>query len=198
MDLIIINCINDTDYAHELRIQNIQPRRILYIMQQIIGQTKKVYTNLTPNKIVNNIIANAYNSYIDIYNDPFYKDYKPTSINLTINWYISSTDGINRQQSTITGLEQLLQHTSTVKPFDIIVTEFTTDSNSDIQICPINYNLRNVPISLFSKVYRDFIKVGTYIYRDTIRGSYITVLYDKTNHIIYFDKKTEYIDDLDE
>lgn len=198
MELKITNCINDTDYAHELRIQNIQPRQILYIMQQIIGQTKKVYTNLTPNKIVNNIIANAYNSYIDIYNDPFYKDYKPTSINLTINWYISSTDGINRQQSTITGLEQLLQHTSTVKPFDIIVNEFTTDSNSNIQISPINYNLRNVPISLFSKVYRDFIKVGTYIYRDTIRGNYITVLYDKTNHIIYFDKKTEYIDDFDE
>lgn len=198
MELKIINCINDTDYANELHIQNIHPRQILYIIQKIIEQTKKVYNDLTPNKIVNDIMFHAYNRYVDNYSDPFYKNYAPKSIDITINWYISSTDGIDRQQSTITGLEQLLTHINTVKPFDIVLNEFATENNSDIQIWPIAYDLRCIPISLFHTVYRDFIKAGTYIYRDTIRGSYITVLYDKTNHLIYFNKKIEYIDDFDE
>lgn len=198
MNLTIINSINDNTYANSLNIQNIQPSKILYIIRQITSLTKKVYTGLTSKQIVNNIIYNAYNSYIDKYSDTFYKDNTPVTVTIVIKWYITETDGIDKQKSSILGLESLLQSIDSTSPFDDILTKLTKEHNHDIQISPIDYDLKNIPISLFHKVHRDFIKVGTYIYRETIRGSYVTILYDKTNELLYFDNKLNYIDDLDE
>ena len=41
----------------------------------------------------------------------------------------------------------------------------------------------------FHNVYRYFVNAGIYIYNDIVRSSYVTVLYDKINSIIYFDRK---------
>ena len=198
MNLTIINSINDNTYANSLNIQDIQPSKILYIIRQITSLTKKVYAGLTSKQIVNNIIYNAYNSYIDKYSDAFYKDNTPVTLTIVIKWYITETDGIDKQRSSILGLESLLQPIDSTNPFNDILTKLTKEHNHDIQICPIDYDLKNIPISLFHKVHRDFIKVGTYIYRNTIRGSYITILYDKTNKLLYFDNATQYIDNFDE
>lgn len=198
MNLTIINSINDNIYANNLHIQDIQPSKILYIIRQITSLTKQVYTGLTSKQIVNNIIYNAYNSYIDKYSDAFYKDNTPVTITVVIKWYITETDGIDKQKSSILGLESLLHSIDSTNPFNDILTKLTKEHDHDIQICPIDYDLKNIPISLFHKVHRNFIKVGTYIYRDTIRGSYITILYDKTNKLLYFDNTTQYIDDFNE
>lgn len=198
MDLIIINSINNNTYADNLYIQAVQPSKILYVIRQITSLTKKVYAGLTSKQIVNNIIYNAYNSYIDKYSDAFYKDNTPVTITIVIKWYITETDGIDKQKSSILGLESLLQSIDSTNPFNDILTKLTKENNHDIQIYPIDYDLKNIPISLFHKAHRDFIKVGTYIYRDTIRGSYITILYDKINKLLYFDNANQYIDNFDE
>ena len=198
MDLIIINSINNNTYADNLYIQAIQPSKILYVIRQITSLTKKVYAGLTSKQIVNNIIYNAYNSYIDKHSDTFYKDNTPVTITIVIKWYITETDGIDKQKSSILGLESLLQSIDSTNPFNDILTKLTKENNHDIQICSIDYDLKNIPMSLFHKAHRDFIKVGTYIYRDTIRGSYITILYDKTNKLLYFDNANQYIDNFDE
>lgn len=198
MDLIIINSINNNTYADNLYIQAVQPSKILYVIRQITSLTKKAYAGLTSKQIVNNIIYNAYNSYIDKYSDAFYKDNTPVTIIIVIKWYITETDGIDKQKSSILGLESLLQSIDSTNPFNDILTKLTKENNHDIQICPIDYDLKNIPISLFHKAHRDFIKVGTYIYRDTIKGSYITILYDKTNKLLYFDNANQYIDNFDE
>ena len=41
----------------------------------------------------------------------------------------------------------------------------------------------------FHNIHRYFINAGIYIYNDIVRGGYVTILYDKINSIIYFDKK---------
>ena len=149
MNLTIINSINDNIYANNLNIQNIQPSKILYIIRQITSLTKKVYTDLTSKQIVNNIIYNAYNSYIDKYSDAFYKDNTPVTLTIVIKWCITETEGIDKQRSNILGLESLLQSIDATNSFNDILTKLTKEHNHDIQICPIDYDLKNIPISLF-------------------------------------------------
>ena len=73
--------------------------------------------------------------------------------------------------------------------FDIIISELETHTGSRIQIERIAYDLKKIPMKAFHNVYRYLINAGIYIYNDIVRSSYVTVLYDKINSIIYFDKK---------
>lgn len=187
MDLTIINSINNNTYANNLHIQNTHPKRILYLLKQITKLVDKTPTNNEPYIAVNNIIKTAYEKYNNHFD--YLETYDNHTIVLEIDWYFDSDNTLNTEKTTITGLDSLLCSIKSTENFDIIISELETHTGSKIQIEMISYDLKKIPIHAFHTVYRYFINAGIYIYNDIIRGSYVTVLYDKINSIIYFDKK---------
>lgn len=187
MDLTIINSINNNTYANNLHIQNTHPKRILYLLKQITKLVDKTPTNNEPYIAVNNIIKTAYEKYNNYFN--YLETYGNHTVILEIDWYFDSDNTLNTEKTTITGLDSLLCSIKSTENFDIIISELETHTGSRIQIEMIAYDLKKIPINAFHNVYRYFINAGIYIYNDIVRGGYVTILYDKINSIIYFDRK---------
>lgn len=187
MDLTIINSINNNTYANNLHIQNTHPKRILYLLRQITKLVDKTPTNNEPYIAVNNIIKTAYEKYNNYFD--YLETYGNHTVILEIDWYFDSDNTLNTEKTTITGLNSLLHSIKSTENFDIIISELETHTGSRIQIERISYDLKKIPMKAFHNVYRYFINAGIYIYNDIVRSSYVTILYDKINSIIYFDRK---------
>lgn len=187
MDLTIINSINNNTYANNLHIQDTHPRRILYLLKQIAKLVDKTPTDNEPYNIVDNIIKTAYEKYNDRFD--YLETYGDHTVVLEIDWYFDSDNTLNKEKTTITGLDSLLHSIKSTDNFDTIISEISKHTGSRIQIEMIACNLKKIPMNLFYNVHRYFINTGTYIYNDIVRDGYVTVLYDKKNSIIYFDKK---------
>ena len=187
MDLTIINSINNNTYANNLHIQNTHPKRILYLLRQIAKLVDKTFTDNEPYIAVNNIIKTAYEKYNNYFD--YLETYGNHTVILEIDWYFDSNNTLNTEKTTITGLDSLLCSIKSTDNFNIIISELETHTDSRIQIERISYDLKKIPMKAFHTVYRYFINACIYIYNDIIRSSYVTVLYDKINSIIYFDKK---------
>lgn len=187
MDLTIINSINNNTYANNLHIQNTHPKRILYLLRQITKLVDKTFTDNEPYIAVNNIIKTAYEKYNNHFD--YLETYGNHTVVLEIDWHFDSDNTLNTEKTTITGLDSLLCSIKSTENFDIIISELETHTGSRIQIERISYDLKKIPMKAFHNVHRYFINAGIYIYNDIVRSSYVTVLYDKINSIIYFDKK---------
>lgn len=187
MDLTIINSINNNTYANNLHIQNTHPKRILYLLRQITKLVDKTPTNNEPYIAINNIIKTAYEKYNNYFD--YLETYGNHTVILEIDWYFDSDNTLNTEKTTITGLDSLLCSIKSTENFDIIISELETHTGSRIQIERISYDLKKIPMKAFHNVHRYFINAGIYIYNDIVRSSYVTILYDKINSIIYFDRK---------
>ena len=187
MDLTITNSINNNTYANNLHIQDTHPKRILYLLKQIAKLVDKTPTNNEPYNIINNIIKTAYEKYNNHFD--YLETYGNHTIVLEIDWHFDNDNTLNKEKTTITGLDSLLYSIKSTSNFDITISELTKHTGNRIQIEMIACDLKKIPMNLFYNVHRYFINAGIYIYNDIIRSSYVTVLYDKINSIIYFDKK---------
>lgn len=187
MDLTIINSINNNTYANNLHIQNTHPKRILHLLKQIAKLVDKTLTDNEPYIAVNNIIKTAYEKYNNRFD--YLETYGNHTVVLEIDWYFDNDNTLNTEKTTITGLDSLLCSIKSTENFDIIISELETHTGSRIQIERISYDLKKIPMKAFHNVHRYFVNAGIYIYNDIVRCSYVTVLYDKINSIIYFDKK---------
>lgn len=187
MDLTIINSINNNTYANNLHIQNTHPKRILHLLKQIAKLVDKTFTDNEPYIAVNNIIKTAYEKYNNHFG--YLETYGNHTVVLEIDWHFDSDNTLNTEKTTITGLDSLLYSIKSTDNFDIIISELETHTGSRIQIEKISYDLKKIPMKAFHNVHRYFVNAGIYIYNDIVRSSYVTVLYDKINSIIYFDKK---------
>lgn len=187
MDLTIINSINNNTYANNLHIQNTHPKRILYLLKQIAKLVDKTFTDNEPYIAVNDIIKTAYEKYNDRFD--YLETYGNHTVVLEIDWYFDNDNTLNKEKTTITGLNLLLHSIKSTDNFDIIISKLETHTGSKIQIERISYDLKKIPMKAFHNVHRYFVNAGIYIYNDIVRGGYVTILYDKINSIIYFDKK---------
>lgn len=187
MDLTIINSINNNTYANNLHIQNTHPKRILHLLKQIAKLVDKTFTDNEPYIAVNNIIKTAYEKYNNYFD--YLETYGNHKVVPEINWYFDSDNALNKEKTTITGPDSLLCSIKSTENFDIIISEPETHTGSRIQIEKISYDLKKIPMKAFHNVHRYFVNAGIYIYNNIVRSSYVTVLYDKINSIIYFDKK---------
>lgn len=187
MDLTIINSINNNTYANNLHIQDTHPKRILYLLKQIAKLVDKTPTDNEPYNIINNIIKTAYEKYNNHFD--YLETYGNHTIVLEIDWYFDSNNTLNTEKTTITGLNSILHSIKSTDNFDTIISEISKHTDSRIQIEVIKCDLKKISMNLFHNVHRYFINAGTYIYNDIVRSGYVTILYDKKNSIIYFDKK---------
>lgn len=193
MDLIIINSINNNTYADNLYIQNIPLEKIAFLLQNIIVITNKINipTDNKPNATVNQILKTAhdkYNRHNSHCNMPENHVKANTTFTLEIDWYFNEDNTINKEKSTITGLDSLLNSTESTDNFDNILSRINKHNNR-IEIKAINYDLKEIPLCMFNRVHRDIISAGISIYKNVVRDSSITILYDKINKTIYFNKE---------
>lgn len=187
MDLTIINSTNNNTYANNLHIQDTHPKRILYLLKQIAKLVDKTPTDNEPHSIVDNIIKTAYEKYNDRFD--YLETYGNHTVVLEIDWYFDSDNTLNKEKTTIAGLNSLLYSIKSTNNFDTIISEISKHTGSRIQIERISYDLKKIPMKAFHNVHRYFVNAGIYIYNDIVRNSYVTILYDKINSTIYFDKK---------
>lgn len=193
MNLIIINSINNNTYADNLYIPNIPLEKIAFLLQSIIVITNQINTptDNKPNAIINQILKTAhdkYNRYNLHCNIPESHIKSNTTFTLEIDWYFNEDNTINKEKSTITGLNSLLNSTESTDNFDNILSHINKHNNR-IEIKTINYDLKKIPLSMFNRAHRDIISAGISIYKNVVRDSSITILYDKINKTIYFNKE---------
>lgn len=190
MDLIIINSINNNTYADNLYIPNIPLEKITYLLQNIIIITNRIHTPIfkKPTATINYILKTAYNRYNSHCNIPESHIKSNTTFTLEIDWYFNEDNTINKEKSTITGLDSLLNSTESTDNFDNILARINKHNNR-IEIKAINYDLKKIPLCMFNRVHRDIISAGISIYKNVVRDSSITILYDKINKTIYFNKE---------
>ena len=188
MDLTIISSINNNNtYANNLHIKDTHPKRILYLLKQIAKLVDKAPTDTETYNIVNSIINTAYGKYNDRFD--YLETYGNHTVVLEIDWYFNNDNTLNKEKTTITGLDSLFHSIKSTDNFDLILSKVSKHTGNRIQIEMIACDLKKIPMNLFYNVHRYFINTGIYIYNDITRGSYVTVLYDKVNSIIYFDEK---------
>ena len=188
MNLIIINT-----YADNLYIPNIPLEKITYLLQNIIIITNRIHTPIfeKPTATINYILKTAYNRYnrYNLHcNIPESHIKSNTTFTLEINWYFNEDNTINKEKSTITGLDLLLDSIKSTDNFDNILSHINKHNNR-IEIKAINYDLKKIPLCMFNRVHRDIISAGISIYKNVVRDSSITILYDKINKTIYFNKE---------
>lgn len=190
MNLIIINSINNNTYADNLYISNIPLEKITYLLQNIIIITNRIHTPIfkKPTATINYILKTAYNRYNLHCNIPESHIKSNATFTLEINWYFNEDNTINKEKSTITGLDSLLNSTESTDNFDNILSRINKHNNR-IEIKTINYDLKKIPLCMFNRVHRDIISAGISIYKNVVRDSSITILYDKINKTIYFNKE---------
>lgn len=190
MDLIIINSINNNTYADNLYIQNIPLEKITYLLQNIIIITNRIHTPIfkKPIATINYILKTAYNRY-KLHCSVLQNHVKAnTTFTLEIDWYFNEDNTINKEKSTIIGLDLLLDSIKSTDNFDNILSHINKHSNR-IEIKTIDYDLKKIPLYMFNRVHRDIISAGISIYKNVVRDSSITILYDKINKTIYFNKE---------
>lgn len=190
MDLIIINSINNNTYADNLYIPNIPLEKIAFLLQSLIVITNQINIPIDnkPNAIINQILKTAYNRHNSHCNIPESHIQSNTTFTLEIDWYFNEDNTINKEKSTITGLDLLLNSIKSTDNFDNILSHINKHNNR-IEIKTINYNLKKIPLCMFNRVHRDIISTGISIYKNVVRDSSITILYDKINKTIYFNKE---------
>jgi hypothetical protein len=190
MNLIIINSINNNTYADNLYIPNIPLEKITYLLQNIIIITNRIHTPIfeKPTATINYILKTAYNRYNSHCNIPERHIKLNTTFTLEIDWYFNENNTINKEKSTITGLDLLLNSIKSTDNFDNILSHINKHNNR-IEIKTINYDLKKIPLSMFNHAHRDIISAGISIYKNVVRDSSITILYDKINKTIYFNKE---------
>lgn len=193
MDLIIINSINNNTYANNLYISNIPLKKIAFLLQNIIIITNRIHTPIfkKPTATINYILKTAHDKYKrhnSHCNIPESHIKSNTTFTLEIYWYFNEDNTINKEKSTITGLDLLLDSIKSTDNFDNILSHINKHSNR-IEIKTIDYDLKEIPLCMFNRVHRDIISAGISIYKNVIRDSSITILYDKINKTIYFNKE---------
>ena len=193
MNLIIINSINNNTYADNLYISNIPLEKIAFLLQSIIVITNQINTptDNKPNAIINQILKTAHDKYKrhnSHCNIPESHIKSNTTFTLEIDWYFNEDNTINKEKSTITGLDSLLNSTESTDNFDNILSHINKHNNR-IEIKTIDYDLKKIPLCMFNRVHRDIISAGISIYKNVVRDSSITILYDKINKTIYFNKE---------
>lgn len=193
MNLIIINSINNNTYADNLYIPNIPLEKIAFLLQSIIVITNQINTptDNKPNAIINQILKTAHDKYKrhnSHCNIPESHIKSNATFTLEINWYFNEDNTINKEKSTIIGLDSLLDSIKSTDNFDNILSRINKHNNR-IEIKTINYDLKKIPLSMFNHAHRDIISAGISIYKNVVRDSSITILYDKINKTIYFNKE---------
>ena len=193
MNLIIINSINNNTYADNLYIPNIPLEKIAFLLQSIIVITNQINipTANKPNAIINQILKTAHDKYKrhnSHCNIPERHIKLNTTFALEVDWYFNEDNTINKEKSTITGLDSLLDIIKSTDNFDNILSRINKHNNR-IEIKTIDYDLKKIPLRMFNHVHRDIISAGISIYKNVVRDSSITILYDKINKTIYFNKE---------